>query len=175
MTLNDAPSAPPVLSAFRRIGRRLQRMAGSILGDEADAEDALQDAFCRLWPRRADIGSEREAEALLTTTVRHLSYDTLRRRHTAATDPIDETRDAQPADDADEAAEREARFREVEAIIDKQLSPTARDILRRKEYEGQDFDTIAAELNMQPAAVRMQLSRARKIIRTCYQQLHNHE
>jgi RNA polymerase sigma-70 factor (ECF subfamily) len=37
-----------------------------------------------------------------------------------------------------------------------------------KEYEGKKYNEIAGILGMQEAAVRMQLSRARKEIRECY-------
>jgi RNA polymerase sigma-70 factor (ECF subfamily) len=63
----------------------------------------------------------------------------------------------------------------VEELIDKQLSPIQRLILRKKEYEEESIEEIAKELDMQQAAVRMQLSRARKIIRECYRNRHNHE
>lgn len=141
-----------------------------MLGSEEEAEDALQDAFCRLWPRSGDINSESEAEALLTTTVRRLSIDNLRRRETARRN-LEEMGRAAPdeAEEPDETAQREARFREVEAIIAKELSPLAQTILRRHEYEGESIDHIATDLQMQATAVRMHLSRARKTIRSCYQ------
>ena len=37
-----------------------------------------------------------------------------------------------------------------------------------KEYENKDYEEIAEILGMQPPAVRMQMSRARKEIRACY-------
>lgn len=160
----------PVLSAFRRMRQSLQRMAGGMLGDEAEAEDALQDAFCRLWPRRGSIRSEDEAAALLTTTVRHLSIDVLRRRRTACIVPIAEEHDTgEPAD----ASEREACYRRVEAIVERHLSPLQREILHRREYDGESFESIAASLGMQTAAVRMQLSRIRKTIRELYRNDHD--
>ena len=66
--------------------------------------------------------------------------------------------------------EREELYRRVETLIDQKLSPTAREILKRKEFLGESFETIAQALNMQETAVRMQLSRARKTIRECYRQ-----
>ncbi|MCD7815658.1 MAG: sigma-70 region 4 domain-containing protein [Bacteroides sp.] len=48
------------------------------------------------------------------------------------------------------------------------MKPKQRKILNIKEYEGKEYDEIAASLGMQPPAVRMQLSRARKEIRECY-------
>lgn len=162
----EAPSASPMLSAFRRMGRRLRGVALSLLGDEDEADDALQEAFCRLWPRAPRIGSEDEAAALLTTTVRNVSIDALRRKQVAPTVRTEILPDQ--ADDAEEMREREEQYRRVEEIIDGELSLLAQDILRRKEYRGQTFEQIAEELGMQPAAVRMQLSRARKQIRECY-------
>ena len=64
-----------------------------------------------------------------------------------------------------EAAER---YRRVKQIIDQRLTPLQREILERRETREEAFEEIAATLNMQPAAVRMQLSRARKLIREVY-------
>lgn len=158
----------PVLSAFRRTRLALRRMAGGMLGDEAAADDALQDAFCRLWPRREGIRSESEAAALFVTTVRRLSIDVLRRRKTLPLVGLEEGHGALADDSAGDAGEREECFRRVSQLVEERLSPTQREILRRKEYAGEDYDTIAADLGMQPAAVRMQLSRARKTVRELY-------
>ncbi|MBQ8277761.1 MAG: sigma-70 family RNA polymerase sigma factor [Bacteroidaceae bacterium] len=158
----------PVLSAFRRTKSALRRMAGAMLGDEAEADDALQDAFCRLWPRREGIRTESEAAALFTTTVRRLSIDVLRRRKASPLVGLEEERVEVPDDTADATAEREECFRRVSALVEERLSPMQREILRRREYAGEDMDSIAEDLGMQPAAVRMQLSRARKTIRELY-------
>ena len=45
-------------------------------------------------------------------------------------------------------------------------------VLRRRDYEGASFETIAAELHSTPTAVRMHLSRARRKILQTYQALH---
>ena len=52
---------------FTALRKKFLRIAMHILPDEDDAADALQDAFCRLWPRRDSIDNEAEAEALTTT------------------------------------------------------------------------------------------------------------
>lgn len=163
-------SLSPILPAFQRLKLRLRQMAGAMLGSEEDADDALQDAFCRLWPRRESIKSENEAAALLTTTVRNIGIDTLRRRQHMRTESLEEGSTAPPWEDEGEAAEREKQFRRVEELIEEKLSPMAREILQRKDFLGESFETIAESMNMQPAAVRMQLSRARKTIRECYRE-----
>ena len=64
-------------------------MAREISGNSDDADDALQEAFTRLWERRKAIRSEDEASALMTTTVRNLSVDAYRRQATHAEVEID--------------------------------------------------------------------------------------
>lgn len=171
---NNAQSAPsPLLAAFGRVRSRLSRMAGSLLGSSDDADDALQDAFERLWTRRDAIRTESEGEALLTTAVRHASIDALRRRQARPVFPLDEERDAIEDDAGEEAQRREELFRDVEALIDSELSPTARTVLRLRDYERRSFDDIARRLGTTEEAVRKHLSRARQTIRNCYKQRHN--
>ena len=61
----------PLLSAFTRLRDNLLSMSRHILQNEDDASDAIQEAFCRLWPIRNKIKSEKEAAALTVTTTRN--------------------------------------------------------------------------------------------------------
>ena len=150
---------------YQRIRERLRAGAGKMLSDAEAAEDALQDAFVRLWGRY-QVRSEREAEALLTRTVRNVSIDQLRKRKTV---PL-------AMDLPEERTEnREALFRRVEEMVDTELTDLQRLIIRRHEYESVTLERIAEELGMQPPAVRMQLSRARKTIREQYGKRYHEE
>ena len=150
---------------YQRIRLRLKAKAGKVLSDAEAAEDALQDAFVRLWGRY-EVMSEREAEALLARTVRNVSIDELRKRKTV---PL-------VGDLPEETGEnREAMFRRVEKMVDTELTELQKLIIRRHEYEGVTLDKIAEELGMQPPAVRMQLSRARKTIREQYRKRYHEE
>lgn len=150
------------------------RLASRFLPNEEDASDALQDAFCRLWPKRNQIHSSQEAEALAVTTIRNLCIDQIRKEKMDVVE-LDAERDSKPSETIEERLAKEELFLEVEEIINRQLSPIQRQILREKEYEGKSIEEIADGLQMQPTAVRMQLSRARKTIRECYQKRHSHE
>jgi RNA polymerase sigma-70 factor (ECF subfamily) len=161
-------------NVFQRLNRRLLHLARGILGNEMEAEDAVQESFCRMWERREQMGSEGEVAAMITTTVKNVSIDTLRRQSHTGTIDIDEVAES-PSTAEVETNEAEERFRRIEALIESELSPTARHVLRRREYDGADFDTIAQELNLQPTAVRMHLSRARQKIMNAYLELQRHE
>ena len=164
----------PLITTFTQLRKGFLRLASRFLPNEEDASDALQDAFCRLWPKRNQIHSSQEAEALAVTTIRNLCIDQIRKEKMDVVE-LDAERDSKPSETIEERLAKEELFLEVEEIINRQLSPMQRQILREKEYEGKSIEEIADGLQMQPTAVRMQLSRARKIIRECYLKRHSHE
>lgn len=161
-------SKETLTSTFTELRKNFLRLAMRFLPNKEDADDALQEAFFRLWRHADQIGSREEAEALTVVTVKNLCIDTLRKRNNIPTVELDENRDEAVCDQADESIEREERFRMLERIIELRLTPLQQQILRMKEYEGKKYDEIAEMLGMQEPAVRMQLSRARKEIRDCY-------
>lgn len=155
-------------SAYLSLKERLKIRAQRITGRSDEAEDALQDAFYRLWTRQYDIRTEDQAEALLHTAVRNASVDQVRRHRDVL--PL-QSADAVPGrPDPEDSREALALVR---GIIENALSPTQKYILERKEYEGVPLETIAEELGMQPGAVRVQLSRARNTIREIYRRTEN--
>lgn len=165
-------------SVFTDLRHRLKGLATGILGDSDDADDALQDAFCRLWQRRERIASQQEAEALSVTTVHNICIDTLRRHSHSPTVSIDENRDTSDevvAADDDGVQAREELFNDVERIVSSRLTDQQQAVLRMRDIEGLSFDTIAESLDMQPAAVRVALSRTRKLIREIYLRRNNDE
>ncbi|MBR4167378.1 MAG: sigma-70 family RNA polymerase sigma factor [Bacteroidales bacterium] len=132
--------------------------------DRWKAEDALQEAFCRLWGRKYKVSSLKEAIGLLARTGRNIEIDEFRKsrgRKTVGLDKVGVEDDPSAA----MALEREALFRKVEASLDRDITLLQKKIIQLHEYEGLSFEEIAKELGMQPAAVRMQASRARKLLR----------
>ena len=125
-------------------------------------EDTLQDAFCKLWGRKYKIGSVKEAIGLLSRTGRNLEIDEYRKASGRQTVSLD---GRQVEDESNDAMEKELLFRKVEASVESELTDLQRLIVRKHEYEGQSFKRIAKDLGMRQAAVRMHISRARKILR----------
>ena len=144
--------------AFIRLRQKLEGVSGRILPDRGGAEDILQDSFVRLWRRQYPLKSEKEAEALLTRTVRNASLNERRRARSV---PLEKDF----ADDSPDTLEKERAFAQMQEKIQTKLTDTQRYILEEKEYGGRTLEDIAAELGMEPTAVRMQLSRARKTLR----------
>lgn len=144
--------------AFVRLRQKLKGVSGGILTDPGGVEDVLQDSFVRLWRRKYPLRSEKEAEALLARTVRNASLNEKRRQRTV---PLE----TDILDDSPDNKEKEKAYAEMRRKIETELSEIQRYILEEKEYGGRTLESIAKDLKMEPAAVRMQLSRARKTLR----------
>ncbi len=162
---NDA-----LISTFSGMRQRLLAMAERITGNRDDAADAVQDAFCRLWTRRDNIDSLQAAQGLSVVSVHNASIDMVRRRAAHRTIDIDESCthiQDQPSQELKDV------FLQVQHIINTELSDTQRYIMEMREFEGRSFDEIAQVLGLQPVNVRVQLSRARKLVREIYRRNEN--
>lgn len=131
-----------------------------------DDEDALQEAFCRLWIRRDDFSSGGEAEGFLTVTARNLTVDSHRRRQAYPETDIENA--SQFISDDKESEDQKDQFLEIRQIIETTLSPRDREILLHRDHDGWDFDEIASFYEISEANARMIVSRSRKTIREIY-------
>ncbi len=72
---------PALLTLYDRHGRMGYGLAYRILGDAGAAEEAVQDAYLRIWRRASTFdGSRGNARSWLLTIVHHCAIDLLRRR-----------------------------------------------------------------------------------------------
>lgn len=158
-----------LINTFTRGRSRLLQMARRLLESQDDAEDALQEAFSRLWPRAETLHTKAEAEKMAMVTVRNISIDQLRRQSEhPSTDVAGLEDDPSLTTDTDMEQEKKEQYRIINQLINQHLTPLQQRILRMHDMEGCSYTEIAKQENMQEAAVRMQLSRARKTIRECY-------
>ena len=157
-----------LITVFTGLRKTFLRQAQRILPTEEDAEDVVQDAFCKLWRSSYTLTTESEAEALAHTTIRNLCLDERRKQEARPTFSLDTERDTTLQRSTLEEIEIRERFEQVESIIEAELSPSERRVMHLKEYEGHSVEEIARIMDLSQAAVRMKLSRARKRIRTVY-------
>jgi RNA polymerase sigma-70 factor, ECF subfamily len=72
---------PALLALYDRYGRMGYGLAYRILGDAGAAEEAVQDAYLRIWRRASTFDASRgSARSWLLTIVHHCAIDLLRRR-----------------------------------------------------------------------------------------------
>ena len=70
-------SKATLTSTFTELRKGFLRLAMRFLPSQEDADDALQEAFFRLWKQADRISSREEAEALTVVTVKNLCIDIL--------------------------------------------------------------------------------------------------
>lgn len=148
------------ISAFRNVRRRLMARHSD------DDEDALQDAFCRLWTRRDDFSSQGEAEGFLTVAARNITVDTHRRRQAHPETDIENAN--QYESDVEGTYSQNEQILEVKNLIMTYLSPRDREILIHRDHDGWEFDEIATRYQISESNARMIVSRSRKTIREIY-------
>lgn len=149
-----------LISAFKRIRDRFRSRDYTDL----DSEDALQEAFCRIWGGMVSFSKIEDAEALLNVSVRNKKIDIARRR----TRHPGVTLEGFDVAEYSEDEEFEDIFREVSRLIDSRLTEREKMILIHRDRYGWDYEDIAQELNLSEANVRLILSRTRKKIRDLY-------
>ncbi len=134
---------------------RLLRLAARVLGDGAEAEDVVQQAWLRLHGTSSDIES---LPAWLTTVTTRLCLDRLRARVPAPTAEVPDGETT--ADPADAVALAETVGLALDVVLDR-LTPSERVSFVLHDSFGFEFATIAAVLDTSPAAARKLASRAR--------------
>jgi RNA polymerase sigma-70 factor, ECF subfamily len=148
------------LEAFEALLRQYEKpvlgLCTRILSERADAEEAAQDVFWRLYKNLKKIDTERALEPWLFRITWNVCKDRLRRRRKA--EPIPEGL-AGPA-----ATETALLLGEVRAAIER-LPDRERAALLLREVEGLETEEVAARLGTAPVTVRSQIARARTKLR----------
>jgi RNA polymerase sigma-70 factor (ECF subfamily) len=153
-----------VAEQFAQARPRLLRLAYSQLGDLADAEDVVQEA----WLRLDRTGSETigDLDAWLTTVVARLALDTLRsarvRREAYVgpwlPEPLGSSQEADPAD----RVTLDESISYAMLVLLEQLSPAERTAFVLHDVFDVPFGEVATVVGRTPEAVRRLASRARR-------------
>jgi RNA polymerase sigma-70 factor (ECF subfamily) len=128
-----------------------------LLRDEADAQDAVQDAFVRAMSYFASYRGG-DARAWLLRIVRNVCHDAMRRRRALAADELgDDVADEGAEDDVVRGLDRSALHRAIDAL------PTEyREVIVLREIEGMSYAEIAQVADVPAGTVMSRLSRARR-------------
>ncbi len=134
---------------------RLVRIADRVLGDHAEAQDIVQQAWLRLHRTDAEIDN---LPAWLTTVTTRLCLDRLRSRTPVPMETIEPTETV--SDPAHDLALADTVGLALHVVLDR-LSPRERVAFVLHDSFGFEFPTIASVLDTTPAAARKLASRAR--------------
>lgn len=161
---------------MRRHNRALYRTARSIAHDDAEAEDAVQEAYIRAYRALPQFRADASLRTWLTRIVINQTLARLRRRkrevETTAVDNVihleahlDESHREKLANDTPErAAMRHETRRLLERKID-ELPAAFRTVFVLRAVEGLSVEEVAQSLDVPDATVRTRYFRARALLR----------
>jgi len=159
---------------MQRCNQRLFRVARAVLGDVAEAEDVLQEAYAKAFAAIAGFRGEAGIATWLTRIVLNEAHSRLRRRRpTVAVEAIETAQEsaqvlafpnlARSEDPEADAARGQIR-RILEQAVD-ELPEPFRLVFILREVEELSVEETAAHLGLNPETVKTRLHRARKRLR----------
>lgn len=130
----------------------LYRMAFRLLESQAEAEDAVQDLFIKIWSRIDSLERVSYPQAWCLTLMRNHCIDRLRAKAGQQTVPVEENLPAE------EELERSARIKRAwEAVL--ALPPRSRELLRLRLVEDLSYEEISRQTGLSQNALRVAFHR----------------
>ena len=136
---------------------RFYRVAFYLLEDRADALDAVQDLYVKLWKMRDSLDLVENPGAYGALLVRNLCIDRIRRARPS--EPLEDDLPGKPPPD-ETLMLRETLGTLFQAM--EKLPESQRKILKMHLLQGMTYDEIAAATGLTPLNIRVQVSLARK-------------
>lgn len=143
----------------------------TMLRDEDEAADAVQDALLSLWELRDRLDSIENLEGYCLTACRRKAFDRLRRSQAS---PLERMADYFDACDTAITADRDIDARNNLDILKhaiEQLPENQKTAITLSAFNSLDNDEIAARMGLTEGNVRVLLFRARKKLRNLFLQL----
>lgn len=142
------------------LSERLFPMVSRMLGNKANAEDAIQEIMIKLWVKRKHIAEHPNIQGLVFSTARNHCIDILRKKKLDLYDASFQL-EIVKSEDGREGLE----WKELNTIIKQivtQLPEQQREVILMRDLDGYEFVEIAAATHLKIEHVRVLLSRARK-------------
>jgi RNA polymerase sigma-70 factor (ECF subfamily) len=153
----------------------LYGIAFRILRNREEAEDAVQEVFIKMWKMGDQIDKYRSIEALATTILKNYCIDQIRKQSNIL---IDRNVSHENSNLLSETPLDVIEQHESENIIGQiieRLPEAYRNILILHEIEGLDYNEIAEKTNQNINTLRVNLSRARVLLRDEYKKYYNEQ
>ena len=149
---------------FRQYYTPLCYFANSILHNEEEAKDIVQDSFVKLWDSQTINERSETVKSFLYTSVRNKCVDLLRKKKVIQKAKLQLVRNNEnDFEYFDEVAFAEM-MRELDGYL-AELPSKIQEIIKLYYIDQKKYQEIANEINSTPEAVRKQKARALKIIR----------
>lgn len=161
------------VGAFRTIikmhNQRLYRIARSVIRNDSEAEDIVQEAYVRAFAQLGDFRGESSLATWLSRIVINEALGRLRKRRRTVAMPQSLQAEIikfplNPSDDPERTMAQRQILELVERATDR-LPDVYRTVFVARVIEGLNIDETAALLDLRPETVKTRLHRARALVR----------
>jgi RNA polymerase sigma-70 factor (ECF subfamily) len=164
---NEGRSEAERAAAFARLADRTlapsYRLAALLLGNESEAQDAVQDAALLAWDRFADLQDPARFEAWFGRILVNGCRDRLRQRRRVRTLPMDDVPELPAPDGLPRLVERDALRRSLA-----ELNPDQRAVVVLHYFAGLSLEEIAERTGARPGTVKSRLHAALEVLHAAY-------
>ncbi|WP_396589615.1 RNA polymerase sigma factor [Allomuricauda sp. R78024] len=142
---------------------KLYRLAKRLLVSREEAEDATQEILLKLWSKNETMEEYKNVEAFAMTMTKNFCLDRLKSKQ-ANNLKLVHSNYSDESTSLQRQLEAEDSVKWMERIMD-ELPEQQKMVLQLRDVEQYEFEEICELLDMKPTAVRVALSRARKVVR----------
>jgi RNA polymerase sigma-70 factor (ECF subfamily) len=154
---------PNFIATFKGVQRNMYLLSRRLLTSHEEAADAVQETMLKLWEKRKELGKIANKEAYAMQMVKNYSLDRLKCKQASHLKIVHSNYESQDRNAHDEL-EREAQVGMVQKLI-AELPENYRTVIHLRDIEGYDYEAIEGIMEMKSTAVRVVLSRARKLLK----------
>lgn len=143
---------------------KLFRVACRITGDTSEAEDVVQEVFIKVWSLREDWLKYQNLQGWVMQLTKNKSIDKTRSKHRKTSDLDGVYNMPQQGKSPEQTAVLSDTMRQIKLLM-LQLPEKQRLIMELRDFEELTYQEVAEQLNIPMNHVKVNLSRARKVIR----------
>ena len=164
---------------MQRCNQRLFRVARAVLGEDAEAEDVLQESYMRAYNKLDSFRGDSTLATWLTTIVLNEARGRLRKRRTlVGLEQVDAAPDDShqvirfPSKFGSEVPLVSAARSQIRGLLEQAidgLPPAFRTVYMMRDVEECSVEETATLLAIKPETVKTRLHRARRLLRTALQ------
>ena len=142
---------------------RFYKVAWYLLESEADAEDAVQELYLKLWSTRDSLGDVRNPVAYGISMLKNICIDRIRRGRSGKIDPLEKALPLEAAP-PERRTEMKDILRHLMDEMDK-LPQKQREVLKMRAIEELEYEDIAERTGLSQVHVRVLVTMARKTLK----------
>lgn len=139
------------------------RLAKRLLVSTEEAEDATQELYFKLWRNREKLAGYKSVEAFAMTMTKNYCFDRLKSKQASNLTLVHSN-----YKENDTPLQRRVELNDSVSLVHQlieDLPEQQKMVIQLRDIEQYEYEEIAKMLNVQPTAIRVTLSRARKTIR----------